>query len=933
VFTKAKRCMPKTKRTIIPFIIFASLIVAVLFYVTVRKRISPAEPLKAVPVNAMLVVKVNSFTRLYEKTALNSQIWRELKQIPGFDRIDMQFRFLDSLLRTVPEVEKILSNPPSFISAHTVGKDRISILHTLQLPQGYGEISVNTLITKLVGDKGTISTRPYEGVTVHEISLNGNGKKDEFLWAVSRNILMISFSPIVLEDAIRQLGSDESIASLKGFQEIYATAGKNVDANVFINFDRFPLGLATLVTSDMKSLARSSSHFARWAGMDLNMLSDMLLMNGFIQPPDSATSLAGLFVNQDPRKITVDKILPASTAAFLSLAMSDPSRYFNDYRNYLQELGKLGTYNRTLSTFNETYQCNFPGDFADLMDNEITLAFDSPESQPDSSKIFVLVKVKSQGQAAEKMMNLVQHAAASESRQVMDYTFEYKLDNEVSFSIYRLPVYNLTSNLFGELFAGLGDHYFVFIDNYLVFGSSPSSLRSLIHDQVLNKTLENDDAYRSFKNSLSPRSNILFYNNMSKSRSIFGTYLRKSLAAAWHDYEPLFLKIPVTGFQVYSDNKLLYSNLIIRYLPGYNRDTQTVWESRLDTLAACKPVFVVNHQTGQNEVFVQDMKRNIYLINQVGRILWKVQLPELINSEIFQVDYFRNGKLQFLFSTGNYLYLVDRLGNFVEHYPVKLRAPATSGVSVFDYDNTREYRLFIACSDNKVYAYTKEGALLNGWIPFQTESEVLQPVNHFRIGNKDFLVFGDRFRTYVLDRKGNSRMSEDIFFPKSVNNGYYPWLPGDGSSPGIVTTDTTGKVYRILFNGKIETVDMGTYSGRHFFDLRDLNNDGKMEYIFTDGKKLNVFDSEKNRLFVTGFNEAVSTRPSIYQFSSNDTKLGIVCKEENQIYLFNNDGKLFNGFPLSGNTAFSIGNFGDTLSHFNLVVGSRDNFLYNYRVQ
>ncbi len=65
-----------------------------------------------------------------------------------------------------------------------------------------------------------------------------------------------------------------------------------------------------------------------------------------------------------------------------------------------------------------------------------------------------------------------------------------------------------------------------------------------------------------------------------------------------------------------------------------------------------------------------------------------------------------------LFSTRNYLYLVDRMGNFVERYPVKLRSPATCGVSVFDYDNTRDYRLFIACEDKKIYAYTKEGTLV-----------------------------------------------------------------------------------------------------------------------------------------------------------------------------------------------------------------------------
>jgi hypothetical protein len=95
------------------------------------------------------------------------------------------------------------------------------------------------------------------------------------------------------------------------------------------------------------------------------------------------------------------------------------------------------------------------------------------------------------------------------------------------------------------------------------------------------------------------------------------------------------------------------------------------------------------------------------------------------------VDYFRNGKLQLLFSTGNELYLIDRKGNFVEKYPIKLRSPATCGVSVFDYDDNRDYRLFIACEDKHVYAYTRDGNLIAGWEFDTSEREVDQPVNHF----------------------------------------------------------------------------------------------------------------------------------------------------------------------------------------------------------
>jgi hypothetical protein len=53
----------------------------------------------------------------------------------------------------------------------------------------------------------------------------------------------------------------------------------------------------------------------------------------------------------------------------------------------------------------------------------------------------------------------------------------------------------------------------------------------------------------------------------------------------------------------------------------------------------------------------------------------------------------------------------------------------------------------------------------------------------------------------------------------------------------------------------------------------------------------------------------------------------------NELYLVNNDGSLYKGFPLLGSTPFSIGVINRTTSKFNLIVGSNDNFLYNYSVQ
>ncbi len=828
----------------------------------------------------------------------------------------------------------ILQNPPSFISAHFTGRDKISLLYVFRMPAHLREKKIKDIITGLITSSGTVKVRNYEGIDLHEVALLNESAVKNFSFAVYHDILMISFSTTVLEDAIRQLISNESLASLSSFNKMYATAGKNVDANVFINFQQFPKSLSAFVKTDFKSEVRSFKNFAGWAELDVNLMNDMMLMNGFVSPPDSVSSIASLFLNQNPQRITPDEVLPSSVASFLTISVSDAPKYFAGYKSFLQDQGMLGTYNNTLQSLNNAYGTHFPDDFFEIMDREITLAFNESNPENTPADIYFLLRINSKAQAEEKLRSILGRIAAVEAHPISSYASLYRLDADLTYTIYQLPVHKLTSKIFGNLFSVLDEHYFVVLDNYVVFSGSVQSLKSLIHNYVLNKTLQNDPAYKAFKNSLSPRSNLCFYCNLGKAQSFYSSYLTDAISQSWLKNLPVFQKIQVMGFQLYYSNNMLYSNFVLKYLSDYNADTKTVWESKLDTLADFKPVFVINHQTGQNEVFVQDLENKIYLINQVGRILWKIQLPEPINSEIFQVDYFRNGKLQLLFSTKHELYLIDRKGNFVEKYPVKLRSQATCGVSVFDYDNNREYRLFIACEDKHVYAYTREGNLLNGWNFGQSESEVTQPVNHFRIGDKDFLVFGDLYKTYILDRKGNTRINAEAYFPRSANNGYVLNMPGDGNSPAIMTTDTAGKVYRIGFDGKFSTSEFpGRFTNRHYFDCKDLNGDGKPEYIFLDEDKLTVYKSDQTILFTYKFGEPVRSRPLLYQFSATDKKLGIVSRGENLIYLFNNTGELYHGFPLQGNTPFSIGNFGDSLSRFNLIVGSRDNFLYNYRVK
>jgi hypothetical protein len=904
---------------------------AIIFFGTGKTGKSD-EPLKAIPPDASIIVQVNDLRHLILNFNRNA-VWSELRKISAFNRVDIQINFIDSLIQTNEEIRSLLLDNPSFVSTHIVGKDKTGCLHVFSMPKGLSEKRITEIIKKQVEESGTMTSRKYEGFQIYDARLLKRNFVRDFSYTIADGLFIISFSSILVEDAIRQLTLQESFYTDIGFRKVLNTIGKNVAANIFINFRQTPKLVASKLKSEYRTKIRSCDDFASWTALDLNLQEDAILLNGFTLVNDSAKQLFRLFEGQSASRLTVDNILPSTISAFLSINLSDESLYFNGFRKQLQEKGKLNEYLRNTALLKNKYDIDLNDIFYSQLDKEITLAVESVQSDKHTADRFIVIKVKSKSQAEKDLYDAIGKIAAKDGLLKNRYVFNYKFDDELSFPIYKFPLNDFLKDCLGNFFNCCNDNYFTFIENYIIFGNSIKSLTDFIHSNVLNRTLITDLAYREHKNNLSPKATVTFYADLSRACLSFSEYILPEITKEWENNIQVFQKVQTLGFQMSPQKDMIYTNIYLKSVTGFKNKPRTVWESLLDTTFDFKPQFVVNHNTRQTEIFLQDNDNNIYLINQVGRILWRQNLSERINSNIYQIDYFANGKLQILFSTPNYLYLIDRNGNYVERYPVKLRSVATNGMALFDYESDKNYRIFIAGKDKKIYAYNKEGNLINGWNFDQTESIVRQPVNHFRIGTKDYIVFGDRLRTYILDRKGNTRVNVRELIPRSQNNNYYLESKQDINQSFIALTDTAGLVYRIFFNGKIEKQDFIKCSPNHYFDFKDLDGDGNKDYIFLDQDKLRVFKDNKTILLSYDFEGPIDLPPAYYHFGDKDRKIGVVSSKKGIIFLVNNDGSVYKGFPLRGRTLFSIGYLGNTVSAFNLVVGGDDNFLYNYVVQ
>jgi hypothetical protein len=299
-------------------------------------------------------------------------------------------------------------------------------------------------------------------------------------------------------------------------------------------------------------------------------------------------------------------------------------------------------------------------------------------------------------------------------------------------------------------------------------------------------------------------------------------------------------------------------------------------------------------------------------------------------SDIFEVDYFKNRKIQYLFSTSNHIYLIDKKGRNVVGVPKKLHSKATNGVVVFDYLNNRDYRLLIAQADKRVYNYSIAGKDVKGWKMPKTQNIVLEPIIRLLANKKDYIIITDiEDEIKIVDRKGKRRIKLAHNPNKAKNSSYY--VNRTNSKGIIITTNEKGKLVYISSSGKLKFTDFGDFSPEHFFLYEDFNGDNSKDFIFIDGKDLKVFDRFKKVLFSYHFSSEITVAPSFFNLNSKQHVLGVVVVDEKTIYLFDSKGDIIISKGLVGESSFTVG---DLLRNNKInLISTAGNTLYNYRLQ
>ena len=105
-------------------------------------------------------------------------------------------------------MSSLVKGRPAFISTHLTGTTDFNFLFLVGL-ENISQISTIDDVFLKLSRNLTVEKRSYDKVTISDIHVKGGRT---FSYTLSKGILIGSFSSILVEDAIRQLNSGNSLA-------------------------------------------------------------------------------------------------------------------------------------------------------------------------------------------------------------------------------------------------------------------------------------------------------------------------------------------------------------------------------------------------------------------------------------------------------------------------------------------------------------------------------------------------------------------------------------------------------------------------------------------------------------------------------------------------------------------------------------------------
>lgn len=764
------------------------------------------------------------------------------------------------------------------ISLHITSKDDFDVIY--YFPEDKG-VQFESVINSWKGNrKRKYSERELNGTKIQEFSFEGrvlSCVKLDGIW-------VSSFTPFLVEDVIRTFTSGEKSPFLTEITEVYSLPRiKGDPGNFYIHLQNLAdwLKIFPETASSLPSIGQASL-------LDIKQNENSITLNGFTLTRKNNESVLSYFENQSPVQFVLKQYISNRTAFAVNYGVSDGAALYK---------------NLTLSK-NKQVQDSLASlariDFQNLFSSfgkEMSICYQ--ESRNGSlSRVMLFETSKPQ----EWLRAFDQLSKAVEKEDTVFY------EKYSTYEIREIEMNDLLGKLFSPLVSGFTQTYYTSIGNTIILTEQLEEIKQFVNDidqeDVWGKSVD----VNKFLESTLLESNVSIYINTPLVWNTITARLNPRWRKFISENNSLLKSFNLGAIQFSHLNESFYTNVTWTYstMPASAGQQQTRKPERLvaslNAAIISKPFIVKSHTNRQDEVLVQDSLYTLYHLSGDGKILWKMELNEPIIDEIKQVDFFANGKLQFFFATPKKLHVIDRLGNYVEPFPVEIKPKDPEFMSIVDYDNSKKYRFLVADKSGKLWMYDKEVQNLDGWRPRNVENSLFTAPQHHRIRGKDYiLAIRKDGWTHLMNRRGEHVKGFPLNLDARPEGDYFVEIGNSIATTNFICVSKDG--FRIKFNLEGKLLSRETLIKPSFETQFSLVSDQRgKSYIIKrqDAKRLSILNEEGVELISNDFIGMNPVRIQYYDFGAGKIYISITDLSQEITFLYDGKGNLVSPAPIEG---------------------------------
>jgi hypothetical protein len=771
----------------------------------------------------------NETTSIFSFLPEDSLIIININDLQNTKEILKSNRLLPNIFSSTKEISyqlNLLSNKNSdkegLLSLSTFGKSDIAFTYIRK--SNLFDTILDGDILKNQYQKSKIFLEEVNGSEVHKVII------DEYILSSNKDI--------ILENIIRDYNLTKNNLDPE-INKIIKTADYNEPFNVLTKSDN----LSALI-NELKEVSFFPKSNTSWVGYDFNYSLENIYLNGITRVSDSINGKISILKNTKVSKIKSDVVIPNSFLSFISFSVNDSERFIFNVKDYLKNNG-LSIQNLNFNSFNIVDEISFV---------------------EDQEKFVIL--------------NLIN------SEQVDSYFNLEKFDD--NYNIKEIVLDEGMNVFFKNIDKEINGKYAVQIGDLLVITKSISQIKKIINSKNINDNLGSNNKYLSFKEQKSNNYSFLWVGNNKLINSKIKKYNIDNDVYPFLSFsgkvnqDIALLDFNLSKSDLISSNEDVFTEFFVsfdkeiisdpiwlknhlnnefeiafqdseNYLNYLSNKGTLKWKKKLsgEIIGNIKQVDI--YKNGRQQMVFRTAE-NLYLIdrngNEVNQLSFSIN-SNLLNNPISIFDYEKNRNYRFLITDNNLMKMYDSDGKIVSGFKPKLfnskiiSSPVHIRIDGKDYivvklengmikilDRRGRDRIIIndkiEFSNNSIYNYLKHFTTtdrLGNIIKIDTNGNLTK--EYLNLSAENFIDISDDKLVYLSENRLTIKgIMVELPFSKFTK----PKIFIDSKIMLVGITDLIEeKIYLYKDNG--ELVDGFPIKGNSVIDIKDSDNDGKLEII------------------------------------------------------------------------------------------------------